>query len=124
MRILFNHHYHFLRDESVFISFKSLVLWSSIALLTTLALTRDFLWKFYLRQYRPLSYHIVQEFQITSPVLAKKSITESGNQVYSGHSAKPRKSRGFSFSQSAGQYKVLEAYRQSPKLKPMTKPGE
>jgi len=68
-----------------------------------------------------LPYHIVQEFQVSSSYLGKKSVSDIGNQVYSGPESKPRRSRGFSFSQSAGQNKILEAYRQSPKLVPRTK---
>ncbi len=116
LRIYLNYLTGYLRDEAVYQSFKTIIFWTVIALLTTLTLTRDVLWKYYLRQHRPLPYHIVQEFQISSPSLGKKVVDEDNNQVYTGPGVKPRKSRGFSFVQTYGQSKVLEAYSQSPKL--------
>lgn len=104
----------YLRDESVFAMFKTLTFWSVIALLVSLVLARDFLWKFYLRQYKPLPYHIVQEFEFSRS--RKRGPVSEGNQVFCGPRSKPRVSRGFSFSQTYGQSKVLEAYNQSPKL--------
>lgn len=105
-------------DPHVFASFFKGVFWSSVVAITALTLARDYLWKFYLRQFKPLPYHIVQEFQLTRLEDRKTAgKTPTANQVYEGP-GKARKSRGFSFSQSYGQSKVLKAYNQSPKLAP------
>lgn len=43
--------------------FSSAVFWSVTCLIPTICLLRDFVWKFYQRQFRPREYHIVQELQ-------------------------------------------------------------
>lgn len=116
MRIYYSHLFGLLCDDAMFSSFKTLTFWASIGLLSVLALGRDYLWKYYLRQHRPLPYHIVQEFQLIPQAEKKIRATAEENQVYSGPGKEPRRTRGFSFSQTYGQSKLLEAYRQSPKL--------
>ena len=107
------------KNASSLEAFSSPVFWALVLFVPVLVLSRDFLWKFYRRQFRPYPYHIVQELKL------KKSTKEAGkidhklsNLVFEGPNTKPRKSRGFSFSQTYGQTRVLQAYGQSPKLAP------
>lgn len=105
------------RNASSFEAFSSPVFWALVLLVPVLVLARDFLWKFYRRQFCPHPYHIVQELKLNESA-KQKSIMDpkNSNLVFEGTNGKPRKSRGFSFSQSYGQNLVLEAYGQSPKL--------
>ena len=43
--------------------FKSTLFVSAIILVPIVTLLRDFLWKFYSRQFKPRAYHIVQEMR-------------------------------------------------------------
>lgn len=91
--------------------------WACVILIPVLVLSRDFIWKFYRRQFLPHPYHIVQELKLSKvPKETKKLEKEQTNLIFEGVSSKPRRSRGFSFSQSYGQTRVLHAYGQSPKL--------
>lgn len=91
--------------------------WSCVLLIPVLVLCRDFLWKFYLRQFSPHPYHIVQELKlIGKPKDINRKDENEVNLFFEGANPKPRRSRGFSFSQTYGQTRVLQAYGQSPKL--------
>ena len=93
------------------------VYWASIFLVSVFVLSRDFIWKFYRRQFRPHPYHIVQELKLSKRQKdTGKEGQEPTNVVFEGFDRKPRRSRGFSFSQTYGQTRVLQAYGQSPKL--------
>lgn len=43
--------------------FSSAAFWLSITIFPLVCLTRDYLWKYYKRQYSPSTYHIIQELQ-------------------------------------------------------------
>ena len=92
--------------------FKIPSFWGLLLLITILAITRDFVWRFYRRQFRPYSYHIVQELKFKKSSTTK-STHEEHNLVFEGENRKSSKSRGFSFSQTFGQGRVLKAYSQS-----------
>lgn len=107
----------FLPNGSTLELFKTYTFWGLVLLVPVLVTCRDFLWKFYRRQFRPHPYHIVQEIKLTqSPKGKDDQQTSSINLIFEGTNRKPRRSRGFSFSQSFGQSRVLQAYGQSPKL--------
>ena len=107
----------FLPNGSTYELFKNPIFWSLLLLVPVTVALRDFVWKFYRRQFRPHPYHIVQEFKLTESVKEGQTRERSSsNLVFEGTDRKPRRSRGFSFSQTYGQSKVLTAYGQSPKL--------
>ena len=92
--------------------------WALVLLVPVLVCLRDFLWKFYRRQFRPHPYHIVQELKIKKAGLddRKQKPAKKKNLIFVNSSAKPNQSRGFSFSQTFGQSRILQAYGQSPRL--------
>lgn len=94
------------------------VFWAILFLAPVIVTTRDFLWKFYQRQFCPRPYHIIQELKLAESMIERKVSggRESPSLVFVGMSRKPRRSRGYSFSQSYGQSRILQAYGQSPKL--------
>jgi phospholipid-transporting ATPase len=100
--------------------FGSSVFWALILFVPVLVIARDFLWKFYRRQFRPHSYHIIQELRLqkAAPVTAQRPLVNffKSNSVFIGDSPKATVDRGFTFSQSRGQSMVLEAYGQSPTI--------
>jgi phospholipid-transporting ATPase len=107
----------FLPNASTVDLFKSPVFWALVTLIPVAVVLRDFLWKFCRRQFFPHPYHIVQELKYVKPPKeggkAKKSLV---NLIFEGANKKPKLNRGFSFSQTFGQTKILHAYGQSPKL--------
>lgn len=91
--------------------------WALLLIVPVLVCLRDFLWKFYRRQFRPHPYHIVQELKIKKPDQEKgKEKPTKKNVIFVNSSTKPSQSRGYSFSQTFGQSRILQAYGQSPKL--------
>lgn len=52
-----------LYTKSASIIFKSALFLTAVVLIPVVALLRDFLWKFYRRQFKPRAYHIVQEMR-------------------------------------------------------------
>lgn len=100
--------------------------WSIITIIPIITVTRDFLWKFYQRQLKPRSYHIMQELHAMEAKkkrldkkLRKMSLSDSRRRLLSSGSISTdsenekivkTSGRGFSFSQSAGQGKVFSAY--------------
>lgn len=109
--------YGYFENASAFEAFKSPAFWALVLLIPVVVTLRDFLWKFYLRQFRPHPYHIVQEIKLAKPPKAgEKGQSTNLNLIFEGTNNKPKKSRGFSFSKTFGQSRVLQAYGQSPKL--------
>jgi phospholipid-transporting ATPase len=106
-----------LPNASTFELFKVPAFWALLLLVPVLIAGRDFIWKFYRRQFRPHPYHIVQELKMAQkPKDRKGTLKAFFNLVFEGESQSPKKNRGFSFSQTYGQSRVLEAYGQSPRL--------
>ena len=90
------------------------VFWATLLLVPVLVSARDYLWKFYRRQFRPHPYHIIQELKYAEKKPTEE-IPKPIHTVFIGKSETATISRGFTFSQSAGQNVLLEAYGQSPK---------
>lgn len=91
--------------------------WAMVLLIPVVVCLRDFLWKFYRRQFCPHSYHIVQELKLVkTPKKGQKGFKLPINLIYEGTNRKPKRNLGFSFSQTFGQSRVLHAYGQSPRL--------
>lgn len=91
--------------------------WALVLLVPVIVCLRDFLWKFYRRQFCPHGYHIVQELKLVKPSKKDaKAVKLPSNLVFEGTNRKPKRNRGFSFSQTFGQSRVLQAYGQSPRL--------
>ena len=100
--------------------FATPVFWLGLLLIPTIAIARDFTWKYYKRNYRPQSYHIVQEIQkFNIPDYRprqewfRKAVTKvRAIQRY-------KNSRGFAFSQNeSGQSDLIRIYdttRRKPK---------
>lgn len=91
----------------------SATFWLMCIVLPVLALTRDFVWKYYKRTYSPETYHVVQEMQ-------KYNISDYRPRVEQFQKAirkvrqvqRMKKQRGFAFSQSeeGGQEKIMRMY--------------
>lgn len=79
--------------------------WLLFFLIPVVALLRDYMWRFYQRWYRPSSYHIIQEIQR----MERKGLIQPPAIKDSSLERQETRNRGFSFSQSEGQEKVLEA---------------
>lgn len=94
-------------------TYSSATFWLMVLVLSTFALIRDFVWKYYRRMYVPQPYHVVQEMQ-------KFNITDNRPHVQQFQSAirkvrqvqRMKKQRGFAFSQSeeGGQEKIIRMY--------------
>ena len=107
----------FLPNASTMDLFKSPIFWALVLLIPVAVSLRDFVWKFCRRQFFPHPYHIVQELKLAKPPKeGEKAAKGPTNLIFEGTNKKPKRSRGFTFSQSFGQTKVLHAYGQSPKL--------
>ena len=108
---------NFLPNASTMELFESPIFWATMVFITVVGLLPDFLWKFFRRQFFPHPYHIVQEFKFAK-ALEKGDSTHGGlvNLVFVNKNKEPRRSRGYSFSQSFGQSRVLKAYEQFPKV--------
>jgi len=96
--------------------FPSAVYWATLLLVPVLVSSRDYLWKFYRRQFRPHPYHIIQELKHAAKKLEEDPIKPPIHTVFAEKSEKPYVSRGFTFSQTSGQNILLDAHSQSPKF--------
>jgi len=88
--------------------------WLSLLLVPVLVSLRDFLWRFYRRQFRPHPYHIVQERCAIERRRFKqhsKSRLSIGDGDGDGDRDRDGASRGFTFIQTPGQSEMLKAYR-------------
>ncbi|CAA21897.1 P-type ATPase [Schizosaccharomyces pombe] len=90
----------------------NLKFWASLLVLPTIALMRDFVWKYSSRMYYPEEYHYVQEIQ-------KYNVTDYRPRIVGFHKAirkirqmqRMRKQRGYAFSQGEeDQSRILDAY--------------
>lgn len=83
------------------------VFWLVAVLLPTLCLSRDLLWKFWKRQFKPREYHIMQEIELEERRKGK-SISLQPKVTAPKEQQGKRRVRGFSFSQTdSGQSQVL-----------------
>lgn len=89
----------------------SCVFWLSIIVVPALCLMRDFLYKFYKRQWNPEFHHIVQQMQ-KNQIQAHRpkfsSFQKTIRKVRQVHRMK--KQRGFAFSQVEGQESIVRKY--------------
>lgn len=85
------------------------VFWLVAVLLPILCLSRDLLWKFWRRQFKPREYHIVQEIELEERRKGK-SISLQPAVTAPKEQQGRRRVRGFSFSQTdSGQSQILKA---------------
>lgn len=107
----------FFPNASTMDLFKSPIFWALVLLIPVAVLLRDFIWKFCRRQFFPHPYHIVQELKLAkTPKGGEKPRKSLVNLIFEGTNKKPKMNRGFTFSQTYGQTKILHAYGQSPRL--------
>lgn len=89
----------------------SAVFWLTIIVVPTLCLMRDFLYKFYKRQWNPEFHHIVQAMQKNQMQTHRpkfSSFQKTIRKVRQVH--RMRKQRGFAFSQVEGQESIVRKY--------------
>ncbi|QPG76827.1 aminophospholipid translocase [Brettanomyces nanus] len=89
----------------------SLLYWMTIIVVPALCLLRDFLWKFYKRNWNPEFYHEVQKiqkYQIQDHKPKFSSFQKTIRKVRQVH--RMRKQRGFAFSQAEGQEAIVRKY--------------
>ncbi|KAG0689388.1 aminophospholipid translocase [Pichia californica] len=87
------------------------VFWLTIIVVPTLCLMRDFLYKFYKRQWNPEFYHIVQKIQKNQVQTHRpkfSSFQRTIRKVRQVH--RMRRQRGFAFSQVEGQENIVRKY--------------
>lgn len=89
------------------------VFWLILLLIPVLALTRDFVWKYYRRLYEPESYHLVQEIQKYNISDYRPHQQHFQNAIRKVRQVqRMKKQRGFAFSQAedGGQEKIIRMY--------------
>ncbi|VEU19547.1 DEKNAAC100038 [Brettanomyces naardenensis] len=89
----------------------SLCYWMSIILIPLLCLLRDFLWKYYKRNWDPEFYHEIQKiqkYQIQDHKPKFSSFQKTIRKVRQVH--RMRRQRGFAFSQAEGQEAIVRKY--------------
>lgn len=93
------------------IVYGSAAYWLSIIVVPLLCLMRDFLWKYYKRNWKPEFYHQVQKiqkYQIQDHKPKFSSFQKTIRKVRQVH--RMRKQRGFAFSQAEGQEIIVRKY--------------
>lgn len=81
--------------------------WLALLLVPVLAVARDYLWRFYRRQFRPHPYHLAQERCALARRRAKAR-AKTGSKMPGA--VKGLHARGFTFVQTPGQTELLHAY--------------
>lgn len=84
--------------------------WATILVIPVLVVMRDFMWKFYRRQFRPRAYHIVQEMTAMQSKDHRRDSREKIKSAPMEATRQPPQSRGFVFAQSEGQGRMFSAY--------------
>ncbi|KAJ3220012.1 hypothetical protein HDU67_007745 [Dinochytrium kinnereticum] len=92
--------------------FPSLVFWASILLVPVIANLRDFVWKYFKRNYGPRSYHIVQEIQKYNIPDYRPRMEWFRKAVHKvRQTQRVKRTRGFAFSQNeSGQANLIRLY--------------